>query len=305
MIRFKGLTKIFKSGFIPKKITALKDLNLNVKQGEIFGYLGPNGAGKTTTIKLLMNLIFPTSGTATIAGISISDKKVREKVGFLTDYPYFYEYLNAYEYMDYTAKLYNIKKDEREEKIERLLKLVKLNGNEYTQIRKYSRGMLQRLGLASCLVNDPEVLILDEPLGGLDPIGRIEFKNIIAKQKELGKTIFFSSHILSDAEKICDRVCFLSKGELVAVGTMDEIINREVLSTEIDCKLKNVDFQKVEESLKDYEINIYDDKITIIVPKNRLVNKAIRKLIELNVQIESVIPQKETLEDVFIKKLEF
>ena len=303
MILFKDLTKIYRSGFIPKKVTALENLNLEVKKGEIFGYLGPNGAGKTTTIKLLMNLIFPSGGTASINGIDISDKKARAKVGFLPDFPYFYEYLNGYEYLDYTAKLFGIEKAKRAEKIESLITLVKLNGSEYLQLRKYSRGMLQRIGLASCLINDPDLLILDEPLSGLDPIGRIEFKNIIKEQKEKGKTIFFSSHILSDAEKICDRVCFISRGKLVSLGTLDGMLNREVLSTEIECSQEKVDFNIIEDSFNKFEIVKSDIKFRLILPQDVNLNIVLKRLIELGVQIESVLPSKETLEDVFIKKM--
>lgn len=303
MILFKNLTKIYQSGFIPKKVTALENLNLHVRRGEIFGYLGPNGAGKTTTIKLLMNLIFPSDGTASINGIDISDKNARVKVGFLPDYPYFYEYLNGYEYLDYTAKIFGIEKVKREEKIENLMTLVNLNGSEYLQLRKYSRGMLQRIGLASCLMNDPDLLILDEPLSGLDPIGRIEFKNIIKAQKKKGKTIFFSSHILSDAEKICDRVCFISGGKLVSFGTLDEMLNREVLSTEIECNQGNVDFKIIENSFNEFKIVRSDIKFRIVLPQNINLNNILKRLIELGVQIESVLPSKETLEDVFIKKI--
>ncbi len=225
MIEFKGVYKDFSFGFLMRKRTALSDLNLKVEKGEIFGYLGPNGAGKTTTIKILMNLISPNKGRVKIFGEDVKNVDIRKKIGFLPDRPYFYEYLTGREFLYYCGKLFGFKRKIISDKVEKLLELVGLKDDRNLQLRKYSQGMLQRIGFAQSLINDPELLIMDEPLTSLDPIGRREFKNILINLKKEGKTIFFSSHILEDAEDICDRIGILVKGKLIKVGALEEIIS--------------------------------------------------------------------------------
>ncbi len=233
-IEIEGLTKDFPVGFWQaKKRRALDDLSLQVETGEVLGFLGPNGAGKTTTLKLLVGLIFPTAGTARILGHPISDVSMHRKIGFLPEQPYFYDYLTAPELLDYFARFFRLTAAERRERVDRLLKKVGLDGARKIQLRKYSKGMLQRAGLAQAMLHDPEVLILDEPMSGLDPVGRREVREIILELKREGRTILFSTHILPDAEMICDRVAVVVAGKLRGVGSPDEIVSVKVRGMEI------------------------------------------------------------------------
>src|SRR3989344_2256066 len=203
--------------------TVVDKLSLSVKQGEVFGFLGPNGAGKTTTMKMLVGLTRPTSGALKILGEKPDAPEVRKKIGFMPESSSFYLYLSGKEFLSFIADIFGLSKDKKEEKINKLLQEVDLYVARDVQIRKYSKGMGQRLGLAQALINDPEVLFLDEPLDGLDPMGRAEAKELLIKLKKAEKTIFFNSHILSDVEDICDRVGIIDKGHLIAVGTVKEI----------------------------------------------------------------------------------
>ncbi|HEV7676666.1 MAG TPA: ABC transporter ATP-binding protein [Candidatus Angelobacter sp.] len=223
-IEIQGLSKDYAVGFWKKQFRpALKPLNLAVRTGETFGFLGPNGAGKTTTLKLLMGIVSPTSGTATILGKSFQDPEVKRRIGFLPEQPYFYDYLSAPELLDYYARLSGVPRERRNPKIDELLKRVGLADVGDRQLRKFSKGMLQRVGIAQAIIHDPEVIFLDEPMSGLDPLGRHEVRELIQGLKDDGKTIFFSTHILSDAEALCDRVAVIHKGELRGVGAINDI----------------------------------------------------------------------------------
>ena len=234
IVNAENLTKEFKGGlFTRRTVKALDSLNLQVESGEIFGYLGPNGAGKTTTFKLLLGLIFPTSGTASIFGENIKEVGFKKRVGFLPEQPYFYDHLTGEEFLEFYAQLFRIDKKTRKQKVHSLLEAVGLKESASTQLRKFSRGMLQRIGIAQALVNDPELVILDEPLSGLDPFGRKEIRDIILHLKDEGRTVIFSSHVLSDVEMICDRIGILMQGRLQHVERVDEFLNVELESVEI------------------------------------------------------------------------
>src|SRR3954447_25118816 len=223
-IEIQGLSKNYAVGFWKKQIRpALKSLNLKVNVGETFGFLGPNGAGKTTTLKLLMGIIFPTAGSATILGKDLFDPEIKRKIGFLPEQPYFYDYLSAPELLDYYARLSGVPASVRRQRTGDLLNRVGLGDVGNKQLRKFSKGMLQRVGIAQAIIHDPEVVFLDEPMSGLDPLGRHEVRELIQQLKDEGKTIFFSTHILSDAEALCDRVAVIHKGELRGVGAINEI----------------------------------------------------------------------------------
>ena len=200
------------------------DLSLSIDGGQIFGFLGANGAGKTTTLKLLMRLIFPTTGSARILGHDIQDVSMHQRIGYLPENPYFYDYLTAREFLEYCAEIFGLRAAERKKRAAELLARVKLDEKRWdTQLRKFSKGMLQRVGLAQSLVNDPEIVFLDEPMSGLDPVGRREVRDLIAALRDEGKTVFMCSHILSDIEVLCDRVAILKKGKLAQVGFLDEL----------------------------------------------------------------------------------
>ena len=227
IIEIDQLTKEYPLGLGQSKIVALEGLNLEVKEGEVFGFLGPNGAGKTTTIKILVGLIQQTSGTAQLFGEEGSNAKVRSKIGFLAESPYFYEYLTAEEFLAFYGQLFDLSKNEIKQRSLALLKQIGLASSANVQLRKFSKGMLQRIGIAQALINDPELVILDEPMSGLDPIGRKEMRELILTLKSQGKTIFFSSHIIHDVEMICDRVGVLAHGRLLAIGRINEITNEK------------------------------------------------------------------------------
>ena len=219
-----NLEKTYAVGFWRKKPrVALRPLNLTVEEGEVFGFLGPNGAGKTTTLKLLMGLVSPTGGTARILGKNIDEAAVKAQIGFLPEQPYFYDYLTAKELLEYYAQLSGMQPKERSQKIDAMLERVGLKDAARLQLRKFSKGMLQRVGLAQAILHDPKVVFLDEPMSGLDPMGRREVRDLIEELKQQGKTVFFSTHILSDAEALCDRVAVIHQGELRGVGRVAEL----------------------------------------------------------------------------------
>src|SRR5436190_23165185 len=223
-IRTESLTKHYKVGFWrPRPYVALDALTLEVGQGEVFGFLGPNGAGKTTTLKLLMQLICPTSGRAEILGKPVGDVGVKRRLGYLPEQPYFYDYLTAQELLEYFAALFSYAPADGRKRAAALLDEVGIGAERRLQLRKFSKGMLQRVGIAQALINDPEIVFLDEPMSGLDPLGRRQIRALILRLRDKGCTVFFSSHVLSDAEALCSRVAILARGRLVASGHVKDM----------------------------------------------------------------------------------
>jgi ABC-2 type transport system ATP-binding protein len=233
-IEIDGLTKEYPYGFLNlKKRLSLEGLTFQVNTGEVFGFLGPNGAGKSTTIKCLMRLIFPTKGTARILGKSVEDVSMHQDVGYLPEQPYFYDYLTAAEVLDYFARFHGLTASDRKERVQKMLKKVGLESAKKIQLRKYSKGMLQRVGLAQAILHDPKVVVLDEPMSGLDPLGRREVRDIILELKRDGRTVLFSTHILSDAEMLCDRVGVIVGGKLRGVGAPGELVGIQSQGLEV------------------------------------------------------------------------
>ena len=303
MIRTQNLEMEFKVHFFSKKIKALKGLTLDVKKGETFGFLGPNGAGKTTTLKILMGLIYPTSGKAWIMGRELGDVSVKKKLGFLPEQPYFYDYLTAGEFLDFYGRLFSIGRADRQSRIVSLLDMVGLSHARDLQLRKFSKGMLQRIGIAQALVNDPELVVLDEPMSGLDPIGRKEVRDIIMRLKEQGKTIFFSTHILPDVEVICDRVGILVKGELRATGTVAELLGgMEARSTEMVVEgLSQEDIERLR-ALSD-NLVVRGRQAVAFLSDPEKAQRAKRLVFENGGDIVSLIPHKGSLEDIFVEEV--
>src|SRR5438132_8283700 len=235
VIEIDRLTKDYEAGFLRKRRTrALDTLSLTVEKGQIFGFLGANGAGKTTTLKLLMRLIYPTSGTARILGHDISDISIHARIGYLPENPYFYDYLTAREFLSYCGQLFGQKAGTRASRTEALLTRVNVEKKSWDlQLRKFSKGMLQRVGLAQALINNPEIVFLDEPMSGLDPVGRREVRDVVASLRTEGKTVFMCSHILSDIEVLCDSVAILKGGRLAHAGSLDELRARESRAVEV------------------------------------------------------------------------
>ncbi len=307
MIRTENLTKEyqvkkFTVGLKKHKTVALNHLNLEVQSGEIFGFIGPNGAGKTTTIKLILGLLFPSEGKTWLLEQPVSKVDIKKRIGFLPENPYFYDYLKGEEILHFMGQLYGINKTDRIRKVDDLLVKVGLQDAREMPLRKYSKGMLQRIGLAQALINEPELVILDEPLTGLDPIGRKEMRDLILTMREEGKTVFFSTHILSDAEMICDRVGMLMKGNLTKVGNLTELLNPKIKSIEVVIAglsaLGKQTLQQMALRSKDmgteYIVNIAEEKYVPAVLD--LVNKEHAKLI-------SLVPLKESLEEVFMEEV--
>lgn len=233
-IQLENLSKEYPYGFLNlKKKKSLESLTMQVESGEVFGFLGPNGAGKSTTIKLLMRLIFPSSGTARILGKSIEDISMHQNIGYLPEQPYFYDYLTGTELLEYFARFHKLTAADRHERVQRMLKKVGLETAKKIQLRKYSKGMLQRVGLAQAILHDPQVVVLDEPMSGLDPLGRREVRDIILELKKDGRTVLFSTHILSDAEMLCDRVGVIVGGKLRGVGTPGEMVGIQSQGMEV------------------------------------------------------------------------
>ncbi len=300
-IETKELTKVYISSFRRARKMGLDRLNLPVQKNEIFGFLGLNGAGKTTAIKLLCGLIKPTSGTATILNIPITEIDSRAEIGFLPENPYFYEYLTPWESLDFYGRMSRIPDKERNIRIESLLELMQLDHVKHIHNREFSKGMRQRLGLAIALINDPTVLILDEPMSGLDPLGRRRVREVILQLKDQGKTVFFSSHILADVEMICDRVGILSEGRLISEGALDALLDPEIRGIEIIVQ----DKQELDAgSLPCRPVKVWtSEKGTHIrVATEPESHQTIQHIVSQGGRIYSVIPHRESLEEYFLRK---
>jgi len=303
MVRTENLGMVFRAGFKRRKVTALKGLDLEVRQGETFGFLGPNGAGKTTTLKILMGLIYPTSGKAWLMGKELGDVSVKHRLGFLPEQPYFYEYLTASEFLDFYGRLFGMSSGTRKARAAELLALVGLDHARDLQLRKFSKGMLQRIGIAQALINDPELVVLDEPMSGLDPVGRKDVKDIIIHLKERGKTIFFSTHILPDVEVVCDRVAILVKGELRAMGAVGDLLESvEAASVEMTFDgLTGSDLAAVKTLAK---TSFVQGSIhTVFFDDGEKAKEAKEMVFKRGGEIISLIPHKRSLEDIFIEEV--
>jgi len=299
-IEIQGLTKTYKVGFWRKREKlALSPLSLSVESGEIFGFLGPNGAGKTTTLKLLMGLIFPTTGSARILGRDWTDPEVKSQIGFLPEQPYFYDYLTARELLNYYGLLSGIPGTELKGRVESALSRVGLPDAGNVQLRRFSKGMLQRMGIAQAILHDPKVLFLDEPMSGLDPMGRRDVRNLIEELKSAGKTVFFSTHILSDAEALCDRVAVIHLGKLRAVGAVADLTSNVRGQVELVWQGNSVPA-----SMKALgtEGHVLGDATRAVVPEESL-DLAIDALRRERLRLISVTPVRTTLEQYFVEKL--
>lgn len=297
-IEILGLTKDFPIGFWRKRMRrSLDNLSFQVDEGEVFGFLGPNGAGKTTTMKLLMGLIFPTGGTARVRGRSIDDVEMHREIGYLPEQPYFYDYLTARELLDYYARFSNYSAVERRERVGKFLERVGLAAAGDVQLRKFSKGMLQRAGIAQAILHDPPVVILDEPMSGLDPVGRREVRDIILDLKKQGRTVFFSTHILSDAEMLCDRVAVLAGGKLQGVGAPGAIVAIKAPAMEILFEAR--DGRALPAGLAENATRI-GGRCRVEVPQEGLY-AALEQLRGCEARILSVSPVHPTLEDYFLR----
>jgi ABC-2 type transport system ATP-binding protein len=300
-IETEELSKDYYVGFWrPKPYRALDRLTMSVDQGEVFGFLGPNGAGKSTTLKLLMGLIFPTSGSARILGKPVGDVDVRKQFGFLPENPYFYDYLTAEELLTYFGSLYGLRGGERNKRIARVLDEVGLGAERRLKLRSYSKGMIQRVGVAQALLNEPRIVFFDEPMSGLDPLGRRDLRQLMLRLRERGCTVFFSSHILSDAEALCSRVAILAQGKLVAEGRLADIVAFELRGWEL--VVANVP-QNVLQTLHSRVTAITElspGRYTLELSRADPPEKLIHELTGHGVHVVSLNPLRTTLEDYFV-----
>jgi ABC-2 type transport system ATP-binding protein len=303
ILKTEGLRKTFKVGFWGREVTALEGLDLKVRKGEVFGFLGPNGAGKTTTIKMLMGLIYPTSGQAWLFGRPIGDQESKARLGFLPESPYFYDYLTGLEFLQFYGHLFGLRGVALGKRINELLELVGMSHARHLQLRKFSKGMLQRVGIAQALINDPELVVLDEPMSGLDPVGRKEIRDLILRLKESGKTIFFSSHILHDAEVLCDRVAIILKGRQVACGRVSELVD-EGMAHSVEVVVEGLGPEGLGRlrQLADRVI-VQGTQVLAVLPGRQHVGPVLEIIRGARATLVSLTPQKGSLEDLFIREV--
>ena len=304
IIEIRGLCKDFRVGFWRKRVRVLHPLDLEVQSGEIFGYLGPNGAGKTTTLKLLTGLILPTAGSARLLGHDLTEVVAKRQIGFLPEHPYFYDYLTGREFLDLCGRLFGLRAPLRRDRIARLLRLTELQTAADQQLRKYSKGMLQRLGLAQALINDPRLVILDEPMSGLDPLGRKAMRDIILQLKAEGRTVFFSSHILPDVEVLCDRVAILAAGRLRDVGRLADILKTPTEDIELMLQRVPDGLLTALQVLAHAPLLHQPDGVLVRLPDEARLDEALRAALAAGARVVSVVPQRQTLEDHFVREVQ-
>ena len=304
VVKIDQLSKIFRVGFWGKRVTAEEGLNLEVRPGEVFGFLGPNGAGKTTTLKILMGLIYPTSGLARLFGREVGDPVAKARLGFLPESPYFYDYLTSREFLGFYGHLFGLWGVVLDKRIDELLELVGMTHAKDLQLRKFSKGMLQRVGIAQALINDPELVVLDEPMSGLDPIGRKEVRDLILRLKESGKTVLFSSHILHDAEVLCDRVAMILKGRLVACGRVTDLLDQGA-NHQVELIVDRLSPEGLNHlrPLTD-KVVMQGDRMLVVLKSQQQVGDALEIIRAAKASLVSLTPQKGSLEDLFIREVE-
>jgi ABC-2 type transport system ATP-binding protein len=302
-IRTRALHKTFRTGFWLRAVEAVKGVDLEVKSGEIFGFIGPNGAGKTTTIKMLTGLVVPTSGEAWLRDVPVDNPESRAKLGFLPEGTFFHDYLDAREFLDFHGSLAGVPRELRRERIPKLLERVGLTQAADRQIRRYSKGMRQRVGLAQALIGDPEVVILDEPMSGLDPLGRKDVRDVILSLRDEGKTVFFSSHILEDAEVICDQVAIILSGRVVKQGYLDALLGQEVVGSELVVEgISEALYGELQRSAR--RAVVQGQRFLFEFEGEGDGEKALDRVRENGGRVRSYTPKRRSLEDLLLEGLE-
>lgn len=299
-LELRGLTKSYRTGHVIRKLRpVLKGVDLSVPAGGIFGYLGPNGSGKTTTLKILVGLLRPDSGTARVLGLPLSDRSWRYRVGYLPENPYLYDYLTAREYVEFAGRLFGQSGPERARRARELLALVGLERSADVSLRRVSKGMLQRVGLAQALVNDPEFVILDEPMSGLDPLGRHMVRKLIHDLKDAGKTVLFSTHILSDAETLCDSIALLREGKVVAAGSIDEILRVDV--SHLELLASGLSPEAAAKLGTDCRARSVGERQRLEIPEAAL-SRVVLAIEQAGGRVLSVHPVRQSLEEFFVRE---
>lgn len=301
-IKIEELTKDYRTGFWGKKIRAINNIDFIVEPGKIFGFLGPNGAGKTTTIKILTGLIYPSSGRASVLDKKVPDVSIMRRVGYLPEHPSFYIHLTGFELLVFYARIFGIHPGDQRKRAKDLIERVGLDQASGLRISKYSKGMVQRLGIAQALINDPDLLIFDEPMEGLDPIGRKDVKEIMLELKKKGKTVFFSTHILPDVEAVCDRVSILLNGRLISIGSLEELLKETVESLELTIRGLNEDAISII-GANAVKINRSDINTQFIFDDVEVCDEIIDLVRKHGGKIISIVPRVKTLEEYFMTKV--
>jgi ABC-2 type transport system ATP-binding protein len=296
VMRAEGLAKTFRLGLFRKRVEAVKEVSFDVRRGEIFGFLGPNGAGKTTTLKMMMGLVFPTRGRAEVLGRPAGNRESKRRLGYLPESPYFYEYLTPEEFLDFVGAVSDVPRAERRRRADRLLTRVGLDHARGRSLRKFSKGMLQRVGIAQALMGDPELVVLDEPMTGLDPLGRKEIRDLILELRGEGRTVFFSTHILPDVEMTCDRVAMVFAGRLRSIGPLSQLLSARLLSTEV---LVRGALPVLPEGARQRP---GDDGTLVELPEGADVDRFLEAVLRAGGHVLAVTPRKESLEDLFVRE---
>ncbi len=304
IIEVKDLSVTYRTGLRRRRVDAVRGATFDVRKGEVFGFLGPNGAGKTTTIRVLMGLISASGGVCQIFGQSIRNRQARSRLGFLPEAPYFYDYLSVRELVDLTGRLFGLDRAHRKRRADELIELVGLAHARDMPMKKYSKGMLQRAGIAQALVNDPELVVFDEPMSGLDPVGRKEVRDIILGLRDEGKTVFFSTHILPDVEMLCDRIAFIVKGKIQDIGALSDIVGTRVFGVEVTLR---VDGELEADALAVLEqralsLRRMDKEVFVSMAPDADVDELLALSREHGLKVVSVSPRHQTLEDVFLEE---
>jgi ABC-2 type transport system ATP-binding protein len=300
MLKIDNLIKDYTSGFLRKKVRVLQDVSFSVNRGEIFGFVGPNGAGKTTTFKVILGFVSLTGGRIELMGEPLGDVKVKRQMGYLPENPYFYDYLTGEELLHYMGELHGVNGDRLSRRVDDLLEKVKMTHARKIQLRKYSKGMLQRVGIAQALINEPEFLILDEPMSGLDPIGQREIRELILEQKELGKTILMSSHILSDVEALCERVAIIINGKVVKSGELGKLF--EDIHSIYEMLLR-IDDETVLNYLSDLNVTIEKRGGLIVLKFDEGIKAKVLEVVSgSGVDVLTLHPLRKSLEELFVEE---
>ena len=303
VVRVEKVVKDFRPGFGLRRKRVLHGVTFDVREGEIFGFVGPNGAGKTTTLKILMGLIGPSQGSASILGCNVAESEFRNQIGFLPENPYFYPFLTAREILDFYARLCGVESGRRAARVDELLEVVNLSHAADSRLRTFSKGMLQRVGVAQALVNDPKIVFFDEPMSGLDPIGRKEIRDVILSLRAAGKTVFMTTHILHDVEMICDRVAIIVKGAIRYQGAVEDFLPDSTVSTDVVlAQLPDAMAVKLEERFP-VEMRGLGERVELTMPE-KLVSEVLGAALESGAEVVSVTPHRSSLEEVFLNAVQ-
>lgn len=295
-----GLAKTFRIGFFRKKVHAVKGVTFSVQKGEIFGFLGPNGAGKTTTMKMLMGLVFPDQGEASVLGRPVGDMQAKRRMGYLPETPYFYEYLTQEEFLDFVGRLAGLATADARKRRDQLIERLGLGHARGRALRKFSKGMLQRVGIAQALMGDPELVVLDEPMTGLDPLGRKEVRDLMVSLRREGKTVFFSTHILPDVEMICDRVALVVAGRTVSEGPLSSLLSAQVVATEV--QLRPPTTGQLPDLPAGVERLMSGSDVRLDLPAEIDVDAFLVQAVNAGAHVISVQPRRESLEEYFVRE---